>query len=223
MKRYIYSATDESNIQRFNRIVVKFQYEYGSKFPGVHFELKDLDLGGTIYVVHTYNQNDDLSISRINNVVYSDEEIIDLLAKEAKKVSGSGLSLKSVLQVLKDANLDTTIHRYELYAETYERYESGRLYKKQFTCRGDYLAYFSMLLHKSPTVSALSEYFDDIDDFIDFVRHNPTVADIEEHASSSWYGDGDDFIIYLKNLDTHETLYQCDYDEIEEYDDSDEE
>lgn len=130
------------------------------------------------------------------------------------------LTLKSVLQILNDANIDTTIHTYELYAEEYERYERGRLYKKTFKCRGDYLAYFSMLLHKSPTVSALGEYFDDTDDFGDFVIHNPTVADMETYAASSWYGDGDDFIIYLKNLDTHETLYQSDYDEIEEeYDD----
>ena len=37
----------------------------------------------------------------------------------------------------------------------------------------------------------------------------------------SWWGDGDDFIYYLKNLDTGKMLYQADDSMYEEYDDDD--
>ena len=57
--------------------------------------------------------------------------------------SSTEITQENLLQCLKDHGIDTTPHQYELSAETYERYESGRKYKKRFTTDGDYLAYFS--------------------------------------------------------------------------------
>lgn len=127
---------------------------------------------------------------------------------------------ESILQLFDEFEIDSTRHRYELKAETYERYESGRKYVKKFTCSGDYLAYFSMLLHTKPTAESLSEYFDDFDEFKDLVEANPTVEDIKDYASSCWYGD--DFIFYLKNLDNSKVLYEADDEDYDEYDEDEE-
>ena len=126
----------------------------------------------------------------------------------------------NVRQVLKDHDIDTTLHIYELKAEAYRRYEyeSASFYRRKFKCNGDYLAYFSMVLHKRPNVAAISDYFNgDFQEFIDFVEANPSVSSIEEYACSVWYGDGDDYIIYLKNMDTGNYLYQGDYEIEEDY------
>ena len=104
-------------------------------------------------------------------------------------------------------NIDTTQYSYQLKAETYERYQSGKRYTKTFKCAGDYLAYFSMLVHKSPTPYTLEDYFG-VDGFIEIVQDYPSVDAIYDHASSSWWGDGDDYIISLVNLDTNEVLYE---------------
>ena len=123
-------------------------------------------------------------------------------------------------QILKDNGIDTTPHRYELKAETYERYGGGQIYTKKFRCEGDYLAYFSMLFHTRPTESEILDFYDSYEDFAEFVEGNPSVEDMKESASRCWWGDGDDFIIYLKNLDTGDILYESDYEE-EEYDEED--
>lgn len=121
----------------------------------------------------------------------------------------------AVLSILKDHNIDTTMCQYELRAEAYERYTSGKVYTKKFKCPGDYLAYFSMVVHKAPTGSAILEYFD-LDEFAELVDHYPTVAKIKQVAEQSWYGDGDDYIISLKNLTTGDVLYEADYYEEDE-------
>lgn len=124
-------------------------------------------------------------------------------------------SIKSFLQA---NNIDTTSAKYELCAEAYERYESGRKYRKSFTCNGDWLAYLSMCLHGKPTAQRIEEYFD-VDGFIELVANYPTAQDIADHASNSWWGDGDDYIIYLKNLTTGEYLYQGEEEELVEDED----
>lgn len=124
----------------------------------------------------------------------------------------------SIIQILKDHNLDTTSHKYVMKAERYERYTRGKDYVSRCSCPGDYLAYFMMLLHKKSTAEALNEYFDDAEEFREFVADHPTVSDIDRYASQNWWGDGDDYIFYLKNLDTGEMLYQSEEDEIYEED-----
>lgn len=114
-------------------------------------------------------------------------------------------------QILKDHGIDTTSHKYELVAEEYGRYDSGPIYTKRFSCHGDYLAYLSMVIHEAPTVARILKYFDE-EEFAELVDANPTVEAIADYASSCWYGDGDDYIIKLQNLDTGKVLYEGDYD-----------
>lgn len=114
-----------------------------------------------------------------------------------------------IVSLLKEYSIDTTKHHYELVAESYKRYESGKRYTKNFNCPGDWLAYFSMIVHGSPTAKKIDEYYEQ-DDFEDLLEENPTVNDIAKYASSNWWGDGDDYIIRLKNLDTGKVLYLAD-------------
>ena len=127
------------------------------------------------------------------------------------------LTNKELIKMLDDAGIDTTKCKYELRAESYERYGSGRKYTRKFTCPGDWLAYFSMILHKQPTAEAIDDYFED--DFKEYIQDYPTVDAIAGHASSHWWGDGDDYIIYLKNLTTGQILYSADGYEEESEDD----
>lgn len=127
---------------------------------------------------------------------------------------------KYLVSLLKDHSIDTTKHKYELRAQTYERYESGKYYTKKFTCPGDWLAYLSMIVHASPSADNIADELG-IDYFEEILEDNPTVADIEELASSTWWGDGDDFIIYLKNLDSGEYLYGPEEEEEEDIDEED--
>ena len=140
----------------------------------------------------------------------------------SQPVESTEITDEAILKLFDELGIDSTRHRYELKAETYERYESGRKYVKKFTCSGDYLAYFSMLLHTKPTAESLSEYFDDFDEFKDLVEANPTVEDIKDYASACWYGDGDDYIIYLKNLDNSKVLYEAEDEDYDEYDEDEE-
>jgi hypothetical protein len=59
------------------------------------------------------------------------------------------------------------------------------------------------------------DFADDFDEGFNAMINScgSTVEAMNRHASSSWWGDGDDYIIYLKNLDTDTYLY----DNIEEY------
>ena len=127
-------------------------------------------------------------------------------ADSMQKVTNSDL-----VKLLNSHGIDTTIGNYELYAEEYERYGNGRYYKKTFKCSGDYLAYVSMLVHEAPTAEAIESYFDSLEDFEAYVLNPyPTLAAIKKHASRSWYGNGDDTILYLRNTDTGKYLYQYD-------------
>ena len=127
---------------------------------------------------------------------------------------------EAILNILREYGIDTTKHQYELRAETYERYTNGNVYTRRFVCPGDYLAYFSMLFTHGPTVEGILDHYGTVEEFAEVVDANPTVEDIHDVASSSWWGDGGDYIIYLKNLSTGETLYEGSDPEYE-YDEAD--
>lgn len=130
------------------------------------------------------------------------------------------ITKKSLIAILKSYGIDTTTHTYELEAEEYTRYrdEEHDNYSFKFKCPGDYLAYFAMVLHHQPDPSLLEDYFG-IDYFRELVKTHPTVEDIQQYASSHWYGDGDDYIYSLKNLDTGKILYEGDYEIERDYED----
>ena len=129
--------------------------------------------------------------------------------------------LKAICAELRAHGVDTTMHNYELEAEAYERYSSGSMYKVKFRCPGDYLAYFAMAAHKK--VVTLSGLVDEIRFTIEmyggfdgfFEEFGTTVKSMCNHASDYWYGDGDDHIVYLKNLDTGKFLYNEGYQSYE--------
>lgn len=126
------------------------------------------------------------------------------------------LSMKQFLKWLRSHGIDVTIHNYELQAEKYERYTSGSTYTYRFKAPGDWVAYMSMLLHRNMTPANIMDYVSEwLDDGeYDGIFHS--VNAIREYAETNWWGDGDDFIHYLKNLDTGEMLYEAeDYDELE--------
>lgn len=153
------------------------------------------------------------TIAQLSTMVkYPPSNAYKSLSRQIEKAIGNqpALSSKSLVSKLNAKGIDTTNCRYVLKAEEYERYEAGRVYTKTFTCPGDWLAYFSMLLHTKPTYAKLIEYFgeEEIEDMVD----QYSLQDMKNLASQSWYGDGDDYIILLQNLTTGETLYQGDYE-----------
>lgn len=140
------------------------------------------------------------------------------MKKYIKSTIDSKLTNQSLVKLLESKGIDTTKAKYELKAQRYERYTDGGIYTLHFTCPGDYLAYFSMAIHKQPNSENIYNYY--FDEFEDILDTYPTVEDIADHASSSWWGDGDDYIIHLKNLTTDEYLYGPEEVE-EEYDEED--
>ena len=128
--------------------------------------------------------------------------------------------LKEFLKELKARGIDTTKHKYELKAERYERFGSGDTYTYKFTALGDYVAYISMKIHRDMTKDGIEEFLEDyyggVEETLDYI---PTLDAMEATASDDWWGDGDDYIIYLKNLDTGKVLYEGDYEEEYEEDD----
>lgn len=131
-----------------------------------------------------------------------------------------GFTNADVIRILKEHGIDTTKCQYELKAEGYERYGGGQHYVKKFTCPGNYLAYFAMCFHRSPNAELIDDWFGE-EGFIELVEECPTVSEMEDHASCYWWGDGDDYIYYLKNLTTGEVLYDSG-EEPEYYEDEDE-
>ena len=119
-------------------------------------------------------------------------------------------------KILKDADLWEELQDYELKAQRYERYSNGAVYTKKFMCPGDWLAFLSMLVHNEPNARTLQE-----EDIQDLIEECPTVEDMEQHASKNWWGDGDDYIIYLKNLNTNEYLYGPEEESFDEDEDED--
>ena len=168
--------------------------------------------------------------------VYADPKYSDSQMTKIRKGLESGVDVSvyadpkesssddfsAILNELKSAGIDTTKYKYEMKAERYERYESGPIYTIKFTCPGDYLAYTAMAVHKSLTKDIIVNFFDEyygvtvdnIDEMFDIVP--ASLDEMDDFANSNWWGDGDDYIIYLKNLTTGE--YLCGPNE-EEYED----
>ena len=94
------------------------------------------------------------------------------------------------------------------YSMRAERYGDDGTYTLRFSAPNDYIALFAMLLHESPSINAMIEYFGDLESIKYYFDEFPTYDDLYKFASESWWGDGDDFIIELKNLTTGETLYE---------------
>ena len=105
-------------------------------------------------------------------------------------------------------------YRYHMRAEGYDRCPGGTgVYTKDFNAPNDYVALYAMYCHDTPTIEGLFDYFGtDIEEFPE------NYQEMLDYASSSWWGDGDDYIIELTNTTTGETLYEADYDEPEEWD-----
>ena len=132
----------------------------------------------------------------------------------------------AILNALNSAGIDTTIHNYEMKAQRYERYTEGSTYIIKFTCPGDYLAYLAMNLHKPLTKHLIVEFFghywgiDQESISYLFDEAPKSLSKMADYANAYWWGDGDDFIIYLKNVSTGE--YLCGPNEIEEEESFDE-
>lgn len=139
---------------------------------------------------------------------------------KASKEEFTPLTNEGILNTLKEYGIDTKKAQYELRAQEYTRYEEGSLYTVTFNCPGDWLAYLSMYVHRTPNAKNIvdSYLFRCQEDFDEFVEEYPTVSLIADRASSSWWGDGDDFIIYLKNFTTGQFLYGPEDNQYEEDD-----
>lgn len=113
---------------------------------------------------------------------------------------------RELINMLNDAGIDTTKCNYELKAEEFNMFGDDEEYTRKFTCPGDWLAYFSMILHKQPTAAAIDNYFGR-EQFEEIIDNYPTIDDIADLAWVEWGSDrGDDSIIYLKNLTTGQEL-----------------
>lgn len=156
---------------------------------------------------------------KLNNVIIPDS--VKSIGEEAfgspQDSAQTQYTLNDVLQYLKDAGIDTTKHRYELKAEDYGS-GTGSQYTYRFTALGDWMAYLSMKLHRSMTKSDVLDYLNEsLDDL------PTTLEGMLEFATENWWGDGDDFIISLKNIDTSVVLYSGDnadgdYEEDDDWD-----
>lgn len=117
------------------------------------------------------------------------------------------LTKEELINTLKSWGIDTTKHNYELIAQEYTRFEEGPTYKVTFVAPGDWVAYISMCRHMDMTSDDVLEWIDDYFGGIDEVKKEVgTLKDMKEYALSHWWGDGDDYIISLINLDTNEVL-----------------
>lgn len=219
--------------RRADEIANNLTSQYSLQYPGVHIisELRLMPGGDTFYsrydapeynFILTIDEKKFEETLDYSTLMSSDAE--DRLRAKFDKELRRAFRPKaqnSISYMLKSHSIDTTPAKYELYAESYERYGSGRKYRKRFTCPGNYIAYLSMVMHEKPTFSAVEDYFGE-GGLEDLLEENPTVNDIADYAAANWWGDGDDFIIYLKNLTTGETLYSA-AEEEGEFIDEDEE
>ena len=114
---------------------------------------------------------------------------------------------QQILQVLQEHGIDTTKMQYELKAEKFTKYEDGPAYVRRFVCPGNYLAYFSMYFKHGPSPKEML-YYMNIEDFEDIVNRYPQIEKFAKEAGKCWWGDGDDFIVYLKNLTTGQIMFK---------------
>lgn len=111
-------------------------------------------------------------------------------------------------ELINSIGVDTTMHSYELGVDVAGYHGDHRESKKQFQCKGNYLAYFYLILHSAPTLRNIKDYYTDMGELREFVLTNPSEVDIEKFISSSRCASRDEqTYTYLKNLDTGEMLY----------------
>lgn len=199
-------------INAYEDISVTASIDTGPEWADYDFIIREAD-GGSEYP--RFNFTVTVNSMPFTEVVRWDEleqeiaftNLISIVNKALKRASRSDSGNKLLISILKEYGIDTTKSEYELKAISYERYGNGKIYTCKFACSGDYLAYFSMAIHKQPSVRNINGWYG-MDEFENIVEKYPTVEDISNYASSNWWGDGDDHIIYLKNLTTNETLYE---------------
>lgn len=171
-----------------------------------------------------YKKTTDKAAQDVCNAIFGGKVSMKKLLNSiecAEFEEGSKVTYPKLISRLKELGIDTTKHQYEMMAQRYERYGYGDTYTFKFTAPGDYLAYFAMKLHKQFSKDALLEYIDDYyeDEWADEIPQS--LEAIEDIAYEDWWGDGDDGIYYLKNIDTGENLYESEVpiEDEEEYDD----
>lgn len=204
---------------RFDNVEVNYSLLYPSvephfllsKSPQFEFTIKldSLEFEDNIDNIHRFETLE-------NGEAY--QRIIRSINKAIKKSSQGEFSDKLIKSLLQAENIDTTKHKYELQAKEHDLLNRGEVYTKRFVCSGDWLAYLSMALHNSPTATRVNKYFGQAG-FENLIDACPTVNDIRIHAGANWYGDNDDFIIYLKNLDTDKYLYGPEEPDEEDWED----
>ena len=123
---------------------------------------------------------------------------------EAKEKSGTKIVYDKIVDELGSDN-----HKYELKAQTYDRGPNTSTYTIRFTAPNDWFAFLSMCLHTKPSLEELEDYFgDDGEDLDEMYEEYPSIESMSDLASGAWWGDGDDYIIYLKDLTSGEYLYE---------------
>jgi hypothetical protein len=121
-------------------------------------------------------------------------------------------TFSDILKYLKKHGIDTTKYKYEMAAQEYERYSNGDIYTIKFSCPGDYLAYIAMAVHEPLTPEVIFDFFyedygiDAVDGIFEELPNS--LSGMADYASSGWWGDGSDYIYYLKNLTTGNYLYK---------------
>lgn len=127
------------------------------------------------------------------------------------------LTKQELINTLNSWGVDTTKATYELFAEEYGRYGEGGTYKVVFTAPGDWVAYLSMQLHDEMEAESVLEFLEEywgvetIDDIEEIPEEVRTEKGMKDYATSQWWGDGDDYIIYLKNLSNGKVIYANTY------------
>lgn len=147
---------------------------------------------------------------------------MDRVSKQLDEdVDNEEISIKDALKHVID-KFGNNKQKYRLVAQAYERYGSGATYSRTFYAPNDYLALFSMMLHAAPTIANFEDFGFEYIDMEEYLNDYPTYKDLLSHAASTWWGDGDDYIISLTNLTSGKTLYEGEAgyedDEDDEYD-----
>lgn len=161
------------------------------------------------YFLDEYNDDVgeiDFHICKYNPEKQNIDECIHFYTKdddEVKKILRELCGYKSIWDTLLE-KFGNKNNKYLLVAEQYDR-GPAPTYKRKFNAPNDYIALFSMYCHDEPTEEELVDYFGD-----DFSDYPQTYEEMLKYARSTWWGDGDDYIILLENITEDKTLYEGD-------------
>ena len=186
------------------------------------FYLKNLTTGETLYEgTDSYDEDEDDEYDFDFNESLKSKQNIEKPNSITEDIEKESVSVKDALkQVI--AKFGNHKHRYELTAETYERHGSGSDYTIRFYAPNDYIALLSMELHAAPTIENIEEHGYEGADILEYLNKYPTVDAFATYLDKNYMWDGDDFIVYIKNIDTGKRLItgSNDYDEYDydEYD-----